>query len=112
VLPQILVGRIATTQGIWARAIRISLGVGPAHIGAFVAGYGLKIVMVGAVLGLGGAGLVMRLLATQLRGVEPDDLLVYLVVTPAVLLAALVACVLPARRAARLEPWSILSSPW
>lgn len=89
-------------------AIRMSLGAGPAHIRAFVAGYGLKIVMVGAVLGLGGAALVMRLLATQLRGVEPYDPLVYLVVTPLVLLAALVACVLPVRRAARLEPWSIL----
>jgi predicted permease len=89
-------------------AIRMSIGAAPAHILRFVAGFGLKIVFAGTLLGLAGAAAAMRLIATQLRGVNPFDPLVYAIVITLVLLVALGACLLPARRAARLDPWAIL----
>jgi predicted permease len=89
-------------------AIRMSIGAAPRQILEFVAGFGLKIALAGTALGLAGSVVTMRLVATQLRGVDVRDPLVYAVVIALVLLAALAACLLPARHAARLDPWAIL----
>jgi len=89
-------------------AIRMSIGAAPRQILQFVAGFGIKIALAGTVLGLAGSFFTMRLISTQLRGVDARDPLVYASGIALVLLATFAACLLPARRAARLEPWAIL----
>jgi hypothetical protein len=89
-------------------AIRISVGARPAHIVRFIAGVGLRITLVGLLGGLFTSFAAGRLIATQLRGVTAGDPVVYLGVVAVILVTALCACLLPAWRAARLEPWAIL----
>jgi len=89
-------------------AIRMSIGAAPREIVSLVVGFGLKIVLAGAALGLAGSFFAMRVIATQLGGVDIHDPLVYASMLTLVLFAALGACLLPARRAARLDPWAIL----
>jgi ABC-type antimicrobial peptide transport system permease subunit len=65
---------------------------------------------VGLVLGIAGALATSQLLAGFLFGVAPTDIAVFVSV-PAVLgLVALGACVIPARRAARVDPMTALRS--
>ena len=89
-------------------AIRMSIGATPRQIVEFVAAFGLKISLAGIGLGLAGSVFTMRLVATQLRGVDIRDPLIYSAVVALVLLAALAACMLPARQAAKLDPWALL----
>lgn len=89
-------------------AIRMAIGAAPREIVRFVAGFGVKVALSGAALGLLGSFLTMRLLTTHLGGMDVNDPLVYVGVSAVVLVAALAACLLPARRASRLEPWTIL----
>jgi putative ABC transport system permease protein len=89
-------------------AIRMSIGAGPRAIFGFIAAFGLRIVLLGVALGLLGCLAVSRLLETQLHGVDVRNPFLYAAVIVLVLLAAATACFLPARSAARLEPWSIL----
>jgi len=70
----------------------------------------MRIALVGLVAGLVVAAWSSRFIATLLYGVTVDDRLTYAAV-PAVLLAvALVACLAPARRAARLDPLRAIRS--
>jgi hypothetical protein len=89
-------------------AIRMSVGARPAQIVRFIAGVGLRITLIGLLLGLFASFATMRLIATQLRGVTAGDPVVYLAVVAVVLVTALCASVLPAWRAARLQPCAIL----
>ena len=64
------------------------------------------VVLVAAGIGLGviAALAVTRLLSTMLMGVAPYDLVTFASVAALLVVVALVACFLPARRAARLDP--------
>lgn len=84
--------------------IRIALG---AHVGRLtrsVIGGGLRLVGVGAALGIAGALLLLRWLGTLLFGVTPNDLSTYAIVLALLGLVAAIASYIPARRAARVEP--------
>jgi ABC-type antimicrobial peptide transport system permease subunit len=63
---------------------------------------------VSVVLGLAGALAATRLLAGLLYGVTPGDPLTFASVSLALTVVALAACYLPARRASRADPLSIL----
>jgi len=84
--------------------IRMALGARSAQVVRLVTGQGMSAVAAGAVLGLGGALAVSRLLASQLFGVGPWDPWTFGGVTAVLVVVALVASWLPARRAARVEP--------
>jgi len=71
---------------------------------------GMKIVCAGIALGLIGALLTTRLVTSLLFEVEANDPIVLASVTGALALAALLACVLPARQATRVDPISALRS--
>jgi ABC-type antimicrobial peptide transport system permease subunit len=65
-------------------------------------------VTAGLVLGLVGAGALTRLVAQELFGVTSGDLATHAVAVTLVLLAAVAALVLPARRATRVDPVVVL----
>jgi ABC-type antimicrobial peptide transport system permease subunit len=65
---------------------------------------GLKLVVVGIFIGLGGAWALTRLMSTLLFGVTPTDSLTLVSVALTLILVALLACFIPARRATRVDP--------
>ena len=88
--------------------IRLALGALPSSIMRLMLGDGLRLVAIGAVLGLAGAFAGVRYVRNQLFGVEPTDPATFVAVCTVLLLVGLVACVVPARRAMRVNPSSAL----
>lgn len=72
--------------------------------GQLVLGRGLRLAALGTAFGLLGALAIARLLQSIAPGLPPADLLTTLVITAGLLAIALLACWLPARRAARIDP--------
>jgi predicted permease len=84
--------------------IRIALGAQLGRLKRSVVGGGLRLVAIGAVIGVGGSLALFRLAGTLLFGVTPYDLSTYVSVLTLLGIVAVLASYLPARRAARVEP--------
>jgi putative ABC transport system permease protein len=84
--------------------IRMALGAQPGEVFRMITGRALLMVVSGAALGLIGYLAVRRLLAALLFGVGPGDPATLAIATGVLLVVALVAAALPARRATRLDP--------
>jgi putative ABC transport system permease protein len=84
--------------------IRMALGAQPGDVLRHAMYQGVVMIMVGLGAGLSGALAATRLLASFLYGVSATDLLTLGVSIVALTLVAAVACYLPARRAARVDP--------
>lgn len=84
--------------------IRLALGARSRDVLRLVLGRGLRLAVAGAALGLAGALALTRFLAGQLYGVRPIDPLTFAAMTTLLVLVALAATWLPARRAARVDP--------
>ncbi|HEY1262584.1 MAG TPA: ABC transporter permease [Terriglobales bacterium] len=84
--------------------IRIALGAPQQGVTSLFIRQGLFLTVVGVVLGLGGAFGVMRLMSSLLFNVNPADPLTYATVSLGLLATALLACYLPSRRAASVDP--------
>jgi ABC-type antimicrobial peptide transport system permease subunit len=69
-----------------------------------VLGQFLRLTAVGVVLGLIGAYALTRLMTTLLFGVAPTDLTTFVLVALSLSVVALVACLIPARRATKVDP--------
>ena len=69
-----------------------------------VLGQGLALALAGAAVGLVGASIVSHLMVGLLYGVSPSDPLTFMSLTVALVLVALAACYIPARRAMRVDP--------
>jgi predicted permease len=89
-------------------AIRMALGADRQRVLGVVVRNGMTLVLVGAALGVLGALAVAPLLASQLYGVRAADPLTFAAVTATLVSVALLASWLPARRAAAVEPQSVL----
>lgn len=85
-------------------SVRAALGATPANIVSLVLSQGLVITVTGLVVGITAALFGSRLLSTYLFGVTTHDPATYATVIGAIFVIATVACVLPARRAARIDP--------
>jgi len=84
--------------------VRTALGASRREIMTLVLRQGLGLAAAGAAVGLVGGIAASRSLAALIRGVQPGDPITFAVVTIVLLLASLVACYVPARRAANLDP--------
>jgi predicted permease len=84
--------------------IRMALGARADDILALVVRQGLRLVVLGIAIGLAAAFVSTRLLASYLYGITPRDPLTFLVVALLLLGTAVVACYVPARRAAKVDP--------
>jgi ABC-type antimicrobial peptide transport system permease subunit len=92
------------TQRTREVGIRMALGAQRSDVLRSVLGRGLVLVLPGAAFGLFGAWAVSRVLRSQLFGVAGTDLLTYAAGAVLLLLAALAACLVPARRATKVDP--------
>jgi len=88
--------------------IRIALGAQRRDILGLVLGEGTKMAMIGAVVGTAASLVLTRLMAKQLFGVSAHDPLTYASVASALMLAAIAASFMPARRAVRTDPMKSL----
>jgi putative ABC transport system permease protein len=88
--------------------IRLALGGEPSDVRRMVVLQGLRLVIVGVGLGVGAAFVTARFLTTVLFEVSATDLRTMAAVPVALVAIAAVACLVPGRRAARLDPADIL----
>jgi putative ABC transport system permease protein len=84
--------------------IRMALGAQRANVLGLVGKLGLKLTSIGVVIGLGLAVGLTHVIATFLFGVSATDPLTLGAVAIALVITALLACYLPARRATRVDP--------
>ncbi len=84
--------------------IRVALGAGPGNIRGLVLGQGIRLTLVGVAVGVVGALALARLMKSLLFGVGAADPITFVAVALLLMLVALLACWLPARRATKVDP--------
>lgn len=89
-------------------AVRLALGASPARVRTSVLRGGVVLALAGVGIGVVAALAASRTLGALLFGIRPDDWRVYGVVVGGVVAAALLATVVPALRAARLDPGTVM----
>ena len=94
----------AVSQRTREIGVRMAMGAQPGQVLTMVLGEGLKLVLTGLLFGVAAALMLMRLLEGLVYGVGMHDPLVFISVNLVMLFVALVACYVPARRAARVDP--------
>jgi putative ABC transport system permease protein len=88
--------------------VRTALGATPARIVRLIVRQGLTIAIAGLAAGLTASFWLGRLIGSFLYGVAPDDAVSFGAVGAGLLIVALVACAVPARRAAHIDPQRVL----
>ncbi|MEN3337536.1 MAG: putative transport system permease protein [Acidobacteriota bacterium] len=91
-------------------AVRSALGARPFDLVTAVLRQGLAITGAGAIMGLAVAAVLARTLSTLLYGVTPLDPVTFIAVPLLLLVVGGIACVVPARRAARMDPVQVFRS--
>lgn len=94
----------SVTQRTHEIGIRMALGAHPGDVLRMVVRQGITLGGIGVALGIAGALGTTGFLATQLYGVKPSDPLVLAAVSGALIIIALLASYIPARRAASADP--------
>jgi putative ABC transport system permease protein len=88
--------------------IRMALGAQPSSVVRMVVGHGMRVVALGVLAGIGGGLALTRFLSSLLFEVAATDTRTFAAVSTLMLVVALLACLLPARRAAGVDPARIL----
>jgi putative ABC transport system permease protein len=94
----------AVSQRTQEIGIRMALGASAPDVLKLVLKHGMKLGLLGIIIGLAGAWALTRFMKTLLVGVEATDLVTFAVVSACLFAAALLACYLPARRATKVDP--------
>ncbi len=94
----------AVAQRTHEIGVRVALGAQTRDVFAIVVKQGLRLVSLGIIIGLIGAFAVTRVLSQMLYGVTPSDPITYAMVAGLLLATGFVACVVPARRATKVDP--------
>lgn len=94
----------SVTQRTHEIGIRMALGAHPGDVLRMIVRQGITLGGIGVALGIAGALGTTGFLATQLYGVKPSDPLVLAAVSGALIIIALLASYIPARRAASADP--------
>jgi putative ABC transport system permease protein len=94
----------AVTQRRHEIGVRMALGAGRRDVLRLVLTRALRIVLAGIIVGIAGAVGVTRVLQRFLFGVTPTDPIAFTIVTVLLIVVALAAAWLPARRATRIDP--------
>jgi predicted permease len=90
--------------------LRMALGARAQNVVALFVGQGAKLLVIGSTIGVLLALLAARLITSLLYGVSPADPLTFVALPTLLAITALLAIYLPARRASRIEPMSVLRS--
>ena len=96
------------SQGAHDIGVRMALGAERSRIQLMVLRQGMELTGAGIVLGLVGAALLTRAMASLLFGVSTTDLATFTAVPLVLLTTAMLACYIPARRATRVDPVTAL----
>jgi len=91
--------------------VRLALGARPGEVQRMFVRQGLRLGLVGAAVGLAGASALSGALRGLLYGVSPTDPLTFVEVGTLLLTVAALGSLVPARRAARLDPSAVLREP-
>jgi len=94
----------SVTQRTHEIGIRMAIGARPLDVFKMIIGNGMKLALLGVAIGLAGAFVLTRFMATMLFGVAPTDAMTFGGISVLLIAVALLACYLPGRRATKVEP--------
>jgi putative ABC transport system permease protein len=94
----------AVAQRTQEIGIRMALGAQMSDVLKLVLGNVMSLAFIGAAIGLGGAYAVTRVMSNLLFEVAPTDLATFVAVSAILIMVALLACFIPARRATKVDP--------
>jgi putative ABC transport system permease protein len=96
------------SQGVVQRTreigVRMALGATRGNVLTMILGEGARLAVIGAAIGLLLAFVLTRLMASMLYGVSAHDPLTFVIIPVLLFTVAIIACLIPARRATKVDP--------